>query len=287
MSPSKQLEPRKLNSSMDALNVEVELLVQATQSFASVAWQRKSGADRFHGWLWKKSGRLARWKNQHFILEGVLLSYYDKFAASQFVTDSPLVPLGGESLLNGTDDSTPSGVVRVAHVERSRKSKIAFKVYGVSGTVVDLRAKNEQVCTQWIERLLEAAQYAQRQETMNNSSTSTASSSIGYSDSELDFHSNLIDKSGWVEVISMINKPAKKHYCVLQGTLITFYDSEDAWAVPLSRVYVSGIEIDEAKRTFVIETSEGKQHTSKVTLRPSNSRDFHSWKEVLRQAVDT
>nr|CCA23530.1 conserved hypothetical protein [Albugo laibachii Nc14] len=286
MSPNKQSKPRKMNSTTSALNVEVELLVQATQSFASVAWQRKSGADRFHGWLWRKSGRIARWKNQHFILEGVLLSYFDKFAASQFVTDSPLVPLGGEALLTGTDDTTPSGVVRVAHVERSRKSKIAFKVYGVSGTVVDLRAKNEQVCNQWVERLLEAAQYAQRQETLNHSSTSTASSSIGYSDSELDLYSNLIDKSGWLEVNPILHKPAKKHYCVLQGTLITFYDSQDAWAVPVSRVYISGAEVNEAKREIVVETSEGRQPTRIVTLSPPTSRDFCSWKDSLRQALD-
>ncbi|DAZ98503.1 TPA: hypothetical protein N0F65_004940 [Lagenidium giganteum] len=271
--------------SMGNLNVDIELLVQTTQSSA-MQYGRKSSGEKFHGWLWKKSGRFSKWRNQHFVLEGALLSYYDTFPTDQFVADSSLTPLAGDNLFSCKGESSPAGAMRVAHVETSKKSKIAFKVYAVSGKIIDLRAKNEQVCNQWVERLMEASVLAKRQETTNNSTTSTASSSlsVGYSDSELDLIANIVDKSGWLDVGD--KKSKRKRYCVLQGSMFTIYDTEDAWAVPLSRAYVSRVEkYDIAACELLVTTTAGK--TNKVLIVKTKSPDeMHLWLEAFTHACN-
>lgn len=268
-----------------SLNVDIELLVQTTQSSAML-YGRKSTGEKFHGWLWKKSGRFAKWKNQHFVLEGALLTYYDSFPTDQFVSDSSLAPITSDTLFTCKGESSPSGAVRVAHVERSKKSRIAFKVFAVSGKIIDIRAKNEVVCTQWVERLTEAAVLAKRQESLNSSTTSTASSSVSaaYSDSELDMLANIVDKSGWLEVGD--KKSKRQRYCVLQGNMFTVYDTEDAWAVPLSRAYVTRSEkLSSASCEFSVTTSAGK--TTKTLMLKARSQDeLHLWLEALRHSYE-
>ncbi|TYZ59553.1 hypothetical protein PybrP1_009586 [[Pythium] brassicae (nom. inval.)] len=269
-----------------SLNVDIELLVQTTQSSAML-YGRKSTGEKFHGWLWKKSGRFSKWKNQHFVLEGALLTYYDAFPTDQFVSDSSLAPITSDTLFTCKGESSPSGAVRVAHVERSKKSRIAFKVFAVSGKIIDLRAKNEVVCTQWVERLTEAAVLAKRQESLNSSTTSTASSSVSaaYSDSELDLLANIVDKSGWLEVGD--KKSKRQRYCVLQGNMLTVYDTEDAWAVPLSRAYVTHAEkLSSAACEFSVTTAAGK--TTKTLLLKARSQDeLHLWLEALRHSYES
>lgn len=247
---------------------------------------RKSSHEKFHGWLWKKSGRFSKWRNQHFVLEGALLSYYDTFPTDQFVADSSLTPLAGDNLFSCKGESSPAGAVRVAHVERSKKSKIAFKVFAVSGKIIDLRAKNDQVCNQWIERLNEAAGLAKRQETTNNSTTSTASSSlsIGYSDTELDLIANIVDKSGWLEIGD--KKSKRRRFCVLQGSMFTVYDTEDPWAVPLSRAYVSRVErLSNTSSEFLLTTTAGKV-VKNLAIQARSTDEMHMWVEALLHAVE-
>ncbi|CCI10864.1 hypothetical protein ABG067_006631 [Albugo candida] len=274
------------SNSVGTLNVDIELLVQSTQNCASLTSHRKSGgADRFHGWIWRRSGRFSKWKNEHFVLEGVLLSYFGSFTANQFVADSHLMPLGQDALLSGSQENTPTGVLRVAHVERSDKSRIAFKVYAISGKVIDLRAKNEHVCTQWVRRLNEAAMLGKRQEALAVISKRTLSSPVrlGLCDSEVDVCSNLVDKNGWLEVCE--HKVQRKRYCVLQGGMITYYDTEDSWAVPLSRAYVSHVEMDSNQKEIQLETTEGRNINKLVSLRAKSVEDLHLWQNALRQAI--
>lgn len=269
-----------------SLNVDIELLVQTTQ-VSAMHFGRKSQGEKFHGMLWKKSGRFKKWRNQHFVLEGALLTYYDTFPTDQLVSESSLMPIQGDSLFTTKGESTPAGAVRVAHVECSTKSKIAFKVYAVSGKILDLRAKNDSVCRQWVDRLNEAAQLAKRQESLNNSTTSTASSTIsagGYSDSELDSQCNLVDKSGWLEVGD--RKAKRQRFCVLQGSMFTVYDTEDAWAVPLSRAYVSNAEkISASACEFSITTSAGKV-TKTLMVKARSQDELHLWMEALTNACE-
>ncbi|KAJ0397348.1 hypothetical protein P43SY_008167 [Pythium insidiosum] len=267
-----------------AINMDIELLVQSTQNLA-ISFGRKSSSEKFHGWLWKKSGRFSKWRNQHFVLDGALLSYYDTFPTGQFVTANALMPITGDTLFTCKGESSPAGAVRVAHVERSRKSKIAFKVFAVSGKIIDLRAKNEVVCNQWVERLNEAATLAKRQESLNNSSTSTASStlSIGYSDSELDSLANIVDKSGWLEVGD--KKSKRRRYCVLQGLMFTVYESEDAWAVPISRAYVTSAAKFSPACEISLVTQAGKV-TKNLILKARNQDEMHLWLEALKNACE-
>uniref|UniRef100_M4B2U2 PH domain-containing protein n=1 Tax=Hyaloperonospora arabidopsidis (strain Emoy2) TaxID=559515 RepID=M4B2U2_HYAAE len=272
-----------LGLSIPGLNVDIEMLVQSTQGSA-MHFGRKSSNEKFHGWLWKKSGRFSKWRNQHFVLDGALLTYYDTFPTDQFVSESSLMPIQGDNLFTTKSESTPAGAVRVAHVETSPKSKIAFKVYAVSGKIIDVRAKNDTLCRQWVDRLNEAAALAKRQESLNNSTTSTASSTIsmGYSDSELEMQCNIVDKSGWLEVGDRKSKRAR--FCVMQGNMFTVYDTEDAWAVPLSRAYVTHAEkISEATCEFSVSTSAGK--ISKTLICKARSQDeMHMWMEALSSA---
>ncbi|KAI9915059.1 hypothetical protein PsorP6_007017 [Peronosclerospora sorghi] len=268
------------------LNVDIEMLVQSTQGSA-MHFGRKTSNEKFHGWLWKKSGRFSKWRNQHFVLDGALLTYYDTFPTDEFVSESSLMPIQGDNLFTTKSDSTPAGAVRVAHVETSPKSKIAFKVYAVSGKIIDVRAKNDTLCRQWVDRLNEAAALAKRQESLNNSSTTSTASSIisaGYSDSELDSLCNIVDKSGWLEVGDRKSKRAR--FCVMQGLMFTVYDTEDAWAVPLSRAYVTHAEkISEATCEFSVSTRAGK--ISKTLMCKARSQDeMHLWIEALRNACD-
>jgi hypothetical protein len=269
-----------------SLNVDIELLVQTTQ-ISAMHFGRKAAGEKFHGWLWKKSGRFAKWRNQHFVLEGALLTYYDTFPTDQFVSESSLMPISNDSLFTTKGESTPAGAVRVAHVETSKKSKIAFKVYAVSGKIIDLRAKNETVCRQWVDRLNEAAQLAKRQESTNNSTTSTASSTIsagGYSDSELESLCNIVDKSGWLEVGD--RKAKRPRFCVLQGSMFTVYDTEDAWAVPLSRAYVTRAEkLSTATCEFSVTTSAGKANKT-LMVKARSQDEMHMWMEALQNSCE-
>ncbi|RLN48019.1 hypothetical protein BBJ28_00000402 [Nothophytophthora sp. Chile5] len=267
------------------LNVDIEMLVQSTQGSA-MHFGRKNSGEKFHGWLWKKSGRFSKWRNQHFVLDGALLTYYDTFPTDQFVSESSLMPIPGDNLFTTKSESTPAGAVRVAHVETSKKSKIAFKVYAVSGKIIDVRAKNETLCRQWVDRLNEAAVLAKRQESLNTSTTSTASStvSVGYSDSELDMLCNIVDKSGWLEVGD--RKSKRPRFCVLQGSMFTVYDTEDAWAVPLSRAYVTHAEkMSAAACEFSVTTSAGKT-TKTLTLKARSQDEMHLWMEALLNAFE-
>ncbi|POM74600.1 Hypothetical protein PHPALM_8420, partial [Phytophthora palmivora] len=243
--PSRRAGRSRNGLSIPGLNVDIEMLVQSTQGSA-MHFGRKTAGEKFHGWLWKKSGRFSKWRNQHFVLDGALLTYYDTFPTDQFVSESSLMPIQGDNLFTTKSESTPAGAVRVAHVETSVKSKIAFKVFAVSGKIID-----------WVDRLNEAAALAKRQESLNGTSTtSTASStlSMGYSDSELDLQCNIVDKSGWLEVGDRKSKRAR--FCVMQGNMFTVYDTEDAWAVPLSRAYVTHAEkISESTCEFSVSTS--------------------------------
>lgn len=268
------------------LNMDVELLVSSTQNSTFMFGRKSAAKEKFHGWLWKKSGRFSKWKNQHFVLEGALLTYYDTFPTDQFVSEASLMPLTGDTLFTSVKgESNPAGVVRVAHVERSRKSKIAFKVYAVSGKVIDLRAKNELVCQQWVEKLSDAAMLGKRQESgMNNSSTSTASSSlsIAYSDIELDLVANLVDKNGWLEVTD--KKGTRRLYCVLQSTMFTLYETEDAWAVPVSRVYVTAFEARN-RQEIRVATNAGKNNMNTLVLRAKSQDEMQLWLEAIRHAL--
>lgn len=272
---------------MEMLNVDIELLVQSTQC-STMHYGRKGSGEKFHGWLWKKSGRFSKWRNQHFVLDGGLLTYYDTFPADQFVSDSSsLAPISGDNLFTMKGESSPAGAVRVAHVDRSKKSKIAFKVFAVSGKIIDLRAKNESVCDTWIERLNEAAQFAKRQESLNSSTTSTASSTVstgGYSDAELELLCNIVDKNGWLEVGD--KKSKRQRYCVLQGSMFTVYDTEDAWAVPLSRAYVTHAEkVSSQTCEFSVTTSAGKMNKT-LMLKARSQDEMHLWLEALRTAFE-
>jgi hypothetical protein len=266
------------------LNMDVELLVSSTQNSA-FNFRKSSGKERFHGWLWKSSGRFSRWRNQHFVLDGAVLTYYDSFPSDQFVADSSSSTITAETLFSSVKgESTPSGVLRVAHVERSQKSKIAFKVYAVSGKIIDLRAKNEAVCSQWIDHLAEAASLAKRQESVNNSSTSTASSSlsVAYSDVELDLVANLVDKNGWLEVRD--KKSRRKLYCVLQGRMLTLYETEEAWAVPVSRAYVTGVE-EYSHSELRVGTNAGKNNTKTFILEAKSQDEMHLWLDAFRHVL--
>ncbi|TDH71659.1 hypothetical protein CCR75_001065 [Bremia lactucae] len=271
--------------SIPGLNVDIEMLVQSTQGSA-MHFGRKTSGEKFHGWLWKKCGRFSKWRNQHFVLDGALLTYYDAFPTDQFVSESSLLPIQGDTLFTTKSESTPAGAVRVAHVETSSKSKIAFKVYAVSGKIIDVRAKNETLCQQWVDRLNEAAVLAKRQESLNSSTTSTVSSviSLGYSDSELDVQCNIVDKSGWIEVGDRKSKRAR--FCVLQGTMLTVYDTEDAWAVPLRRAYVTNAEkLSEASCEFSVSTSAGKS-TKTLVCKARSQDEMHVWIEALQSAFE-
>ncbi|TMW55626.1 hypothetical protein Poli38472_010508 [Pythium oligandrum] len=273
------------NSSNAMINMDLELLVQSTQNLA-ISFGRKNSLEKFHGWLWKKSSRFSKWRNQHFVLDGGLLSYYDSFPTGQFVTGNPMSAMSGDTLFTCKGESSPAGAVRVAHVERSRKSKIAFKVFAVSGKIIDLRAKNEVVCNQWVERLNEAATLAKRQESLNSSTTSTASStlSIGYSDSELDSLANIVDKSGWLEVGD--KKSKRRRYCVLQGSMFTVYENEDPWAVPTSRAYVTQADkYNPSGCEFTLITQAGKT-TKNLILKARSQDEMHMWLEALQNAYE-
>ncbi|OWZ22359.1 hypothetical protein PHMEG_0002949 [Phytophthora megakarya] len=284
--PSRRAGRSRNGVSIPGLNVDIEMLVQSTQGSA-MHFGRKTQGEKFHGWLWKKSGRFSKWRNQHFVLDGALLTYYDTFPTDQFVSESSLMPIQGDNLFTTKSESTPAGAVRVAHVETSVKSKIAFKVFAVSGKIIDVRAKNETLCRQWVDRLNEAAALAKRQESLNGTSTtSTASStlSVGYSDSDLDVQCNIVDKSGWLEVGDRKSKRAR--FCVMQGNMFTVYDTEDAWAVPLSRAYVTHAEkISESTCEFSVSTSAGKS-TKTLMCKARSQDEMHLWMEALSSAFE-
>jgi hypothetical protein len=267
------------------INFDHELLVQSTQNLA-IAFGRKSSTEKFHGWLWKKSGRFSKWRNQHFVLDGALLSYYDTFPTGQFVTSGAMPNMSGDTLFVSKGETSPAGAVRVAHVERSRKSKIAFKVFAVSGKIIDLRAKNEVVCNQWIQRLNEAATLAKRQESMNSSTTSTASStlSVGYSDSELDSLANIVDKNGWLEVGD--KKSKRQRYCVLQGSMFTVYENEDPWAVPISRAYVTHADKYSVANCEISVVTQAGKVTKNLIVKARSQDDMHIWLDMLRMSYD-
>ncbi|OQS03442.1 S-adenosyl-methyltransferase MraW [Thraustotheca clavata] len=189
------------------------------------------------GWLWKKSGRFTSWKYQYFILRGALLSYYDKYPGEEYAHLFSTIPGYTQS------DTSPRGVIRVVHVEIGQKSSIAFKVYGSSGKVLDIRVETSAARAKWVNGLNLACQLGKRK--LMNTSTSMDSTDSLDSDDE-----NTVNCAGYLTIPKHGNK-----YFVLQGNMLSMLANENPWTVPTSRSYVLSVKPLPNNQTLEVQLS--------------------------------
>ncbi|EQC25770.1 hypothetical protein SDRG_16367 [Saprolegnia diclina VS20] len=207
------------------------------------------------GWLWKKSGRFSSWKYQYFILRGALLSYYDKYPGEEYAH------LFAPGYTQG--DTSPRGVLRVVHVEVGQKSAIAFKVYGSSGKVLDIRVETSVARAKWVNGLNLASQLGKRK-------LATTSVSIDSADSSLDSDDeNAVNCAGYLTVPKQGNK-----YFVLQGNMLSMHADENPWTVPTSRSYVLGVKPLPNSQTLEVRLSHG---TKPLILQAQSSQEREKW----------
>ncbi|OQS01771.1 hypothetical protein ACHHYP_00283 [Achlya hypogyna] len=208
------------------------------------------------GWLWKKSGRFSKWRYQYFILRGALLSYYDKYPGEEYAHLFSSMPGFAQG------DTSPRGVLRVVHVEVGQKSSIAFKVYGSSGKVLDIRVETAAARAKWVNGLNLASQLGKRKLATTTASMDSADSCLD-SDDE-----NSVNFAGYLTI------PKQGHkYFVLQGNMLSMHADENPWTVPTSRSYVLAVKPLANNQTLEVQLSHGKP----LVLQAQSSQDREKW----------
>lgn len=239
------------------------------------------------GWLWKKSGAFSGWKYRFFCLKGAILTYYDKFPAEEYLGHTAESSNSLESIgyVPVKGETTPNGVIRVAHVETGMKSSIALKVYGISGSIIDLRADTPKTAKRWVDALVVAARLGRRKESgtgsMVSASTDSCSTMESLSEEELGRMSNFVDKYGWLR--KREHRSAwKNKFFVLQGSMLANYSDDLPWTVPNGRAYVIGVsKVPQSSTGLVIQLSVGK----KTIVHAETREDQNLWFEALQAAA--
>lgn len=250
--------------------------------------------DDMQGWLWVKTGILSSWKFRYFSLRGALLTYYEKYPGDEYFKHKPVfqnetstaasmqalaadqyafVPIRGET--------TPCGVLRVAHIETAKKSQIAFKVFAVSGKILDIRAENPTSSKRWTRELVRSARLGRRKEipapSSKGSSTSTDSTS-SWSDEDA---ANVVDKVGWLKTKE--RGKWRNRYFVLQGKLISLHEDELSWTVPKIRAYVTQVQPSTKKDSGLDLYMNGGK---KYILHATDKDERDAWVQALQSAVN-
>jgi len=279
------------------------------------------------GWLWIKSGRRIRsWKRRFFRLQGPLLSYYKKFPAEEYLpgnnnnnvlnpqanTDNAgagannshnnrllavvaaYVPMKGET--------PPEGVIRVAHVEQSSNSNIAFKAFGISGKVLDVRTDTPKTCKRWVKALTIAASQGRRKEDLSLDSenedfvslSNIQINAVGTNESTTNEPSdvssivqNYVEKYDWLQLKdSKRDSSYKSKFFVIQGGMIAYHENDLPWTVPSLRGYVVSVQSKkDDKVSLIIELSLLNKNKLEVKAESEAQRDI--WYEALRTAART
>jgi hypothetical protein len=203
--------------------------------------------DECCGWLWmKRKSLFSRWKYKYFSLKGEMLTYYDKFPAEEYFKQSLVNEEHTSMYLDGT---CPQGVIRVAHVEESDSSKMAFMVYGTSGNVLDLRAAKSGIRDLWMQALAPAVKRRSRAWSGDCSSRRSSSpESLHFSSSRFSQVSIPMVKCGWMLRQTSFLKQWKRYYFVLQGNMLSYYLTSKPYDVPKRRGYVKSVRISNASR---------------------------------------
>lgn len=245
------------------------------------------GKEDHCGWIWIKTGLFRGWKYRFFSLRGAILSYYDTFPSEEYLgtKGDSKAPLPGFVPVKG--ETAPTGVYRVAHVERTNGG-IAFKIFAVSGKILDLRANTPTHAADWVENLTTAAKLGRRKDigtgfslscsTMNGDSSSTIGS---LSEEELLRSSNFVDKHGWMKLRQ--NGAWRRKFFVLQGAMISNHDNDEPWTVPNTRAYV--IDVTRAEQSplgLIIKLSTGRN----AIVTTESEAETNGWYESLRLTID-
>ncbi len=208
----------------------------------------------------------------YFSLRGPLLFYYDKYPGDEY-TQSQYTTRGGSHV--SLHDSSPIGVLRVVHVKVSPESTVAFKVFGASGLVLDLRVSISSARPKWVEELRMASQQGKPKQAMSigiDSNCSTDSEDL-ISESR---DSCMIHYAGYLK-----NSKAGKKYFVLQGNMLSMLDNADPWTVPSLRGYVLGVQpIPNNELAMEVSISVGES----LLLRAGSRQERRNWIQHLSES---
>lgn len=257
--------------------------------------------DQFCGWLWMRGGRLGRWRHRYFCLDGTMLSYFTSFPAEVFLKQAQASVASAWASRNHFhfgDSCQPRGVIRVAHIDDTdRTIRIGFKVYGSCGKVIDIRAHDTHERNRWLRALKTPARRKSRSWSNGSSEDVTLSMSSFDPDGlcRFDRLSIPVAKSGWMEKrISFIGL-WRRYFFVLQGAMLSYYNSNKPYEVPRWRGYVIGVKA--RRRGRMVLPNAGSTMVSPtleliISLDTPNKQVFHvrlgsveearEWRRVLR-----
>lgn len=205
------------------------------------------------GWLWIRSSKLRRWKYCYFSLKSSVLTYYDKFPAEEYFSNTSRNNTSGSQHMDG---ARARGVLRVAHVEEMSGNNLGFKIYGTSGKIIDLRAAKANIRGIWMRAFLPSVRRLSR--AWSHDGSTSSGGSIVVSDDGLPPTSIL--KAGWMLKQSDIIKQWRKYYFVLQNDMISYYTSDKPYDVPRRRGYVMNVtKSPQSRGGLVIHLNSGSE----------------------------
>ncbi|GMF15776.1 unnamed protein product [Phytophthora lilii] len=217
--------------------------------------------DQFCGWLWMRGARLGRWRHRYFCLDGTMLSYFTSFPAEVFLKQaqaSVASAWASRNLFHFGDGCQPRGVIRVAHIDDTdRSNRVGFKVYGACGKVIDIRAHDTQERNRWLRALKTPARRKSRSWSVGSSEEVTVSMSSFDPDGlcRFDRLSIPITKSGWMEKKSSFLGIWRRYFFVVQGSMLSYYNSDKPYEVPRWRGYVEGVKARRRSGSLVLPSA--------------------------------
>ncbi|CEG37770.1 hypothetical protein L915_17806 [Plasmopara halstedii] len=261
--------------------------------------------DQFCGWLWMRGGRFGRWRHRYFCLDGTMLSYFTSFPAEVFLKQAQASVASAWASRNHFqfgDSCQPRGVIRVAHIDDTdRTNRVGFKVYGSCGKVIDIRAHDNQERNRWLRALKTPARRKSRSWSIGSSEEITLSMSSFDPDGlcRFDRLSIPVAKSGWMEKRSSFIGLWRRYFFVIQGSMLSYYDSDKPYEVPRWRGYVVGIKTRRRSGTLVLPTagatmapptqelviSLDSPHHHVLHVRFRSVEEARDWRRVLRANV--
>lgn len=239
------------------------------------------------GWVYKQGSLVRNWKKRFLVLRGKQLAYYDS--------------------ANITPKSKEKGSFQVITVELSSDIQNGLLVHGKGGRVLKLYTDSAESTRAWHAAILEAttgvAPGGGRMSSfggdMRYSVLSAAASNNGSSvdvDEELELLDRLdslplddgggvesIHHSGWLKKEGSRVKSWKKRFFTLQGTTLSYFDSDDTGSAAKGYGHVKGVEVNATKpNSLDIMFERGR--LLRVCARTAD--DMEQWLCILSEAIE-
>ncbi|KAF1781531.1 PH domain-like [Phytophthora cactorum] len=205
--------------------------------------------DQFCGWLWMRGTRLGRWRHRYFCLDGTMLSYFTSFPAEVFLKQAQA------SVASAWASRNLFHFGEAASLEELFEWRISTTPTGL--TVIDIRAHDSHERNRWLRALKTPARRKSRSWSTGSSEEVTVRMSSFDPDGlcRFDRLSIPIIKSGWMEKKTSFLGLWRRYFFVVQGSMLSYYNSDKPYEVPRWRGYVEGVKARRRSGSLVLPSA--------------------------------